>query len=46
MGGKNAPNSQAESALMRIDANDARILNLVQRNNRLSTNEIGDEIGV
>lgn len=31
---------------MRIDAKDAKILNLVQRNNKLTMNEIGDEIGL
>lgn len=31
---------------MKIDAKDAAILNLVQRDNRLSTSEIGDQIGL
>ena len=31
---------------MRIDSKDAAILNLIQRDNRLSTSEIGDQIGL
>ncbi|WP_375462122.1 Lrp/AsnC family transcriptional regulator [uncultured Enterovirga sp.] len=31
---------------MKLDAKDAKILNLVQLNNRLSKSEIGDEIGL
>ena len=31
---------------MRIDAKDAKILNLVQLNNQLSNGEIGDEVGL